>query len=267
MRTRSPFPGMDPWLESFWGDMHHRIIQYSCDQIEARLPPGLVARVETMVYLIDSEWDKRRMTRPDFAVVDHGHGNGSSFNTDDGGIAVAEPIRIVIPEEPYTQGHIEIRELSSGRSLVTAIEVLSPTNKLDPYARAAYLRKRQDYYAAKINVVELDLLRSGEHLIGAPLEALQPSSITPYKCAVRRGGELAGAEVDYYPLPLRSRLSRIRLPLRLTDADITFDLQLPVDEAYKRGRYGVEIDYTKPPSPPLSADDAAWAAERVSATM
>jgi len=62
---------------------------------------------------------------------------------------------------------------------------------------------------------------------------LDPDLITPYKCAVRRGGELAGAEIDYYPLPLRSRLSRIHLPLRATDTDIILDLQLPIDEAYK----------------------------------
>jgi hypothetical protein len=252
---------MDPWLESYWGDMHHRIIQYSCDQVEAQLPPGLVAMVESTVYLIDDDWERRRMIRPDFAVVDYG--GSAAASPEAGALAVAEPVRIAIPEEPYTQGHIEIRELGSGRALVTAIEVISPTNKLDPYARSAYLRKRKEYYAAKISVVEIDLLRVGEHLIGVPLEGLESQLNTPYKCAVRRGGELAGAEVEYYPLPLRARLSRIHLPLRPADADIVLDLQLPIDESYKRGRYATQIDYDQAPQPPLSAADAAWAAELI----
>ena len=260
MRTRSPFPGMDPWLESYWGDMHHRIIQYSCDQIETQLPPGLVAMVETTVYLVESDLEKRRVMRPDFAVFDFG---ATAGRPEPGNLAVAEPIRIAIPEEPYMQGHIEIRQTDSGRSLVTAIEVISPTNKLDPFAKSAYLRKRQEYYAAKINVVELDLLRIGKDLIGVPLEGLDRDVITPYKCAVRRGGDLGGAEIDYYPLPLRSRLSRIALPLRSTDTDIVLDLQLPIDEAYRRGRYATLIDYAHPPNPPLSPDDAAWAARLV----
>ena len=25
---RSPFPGMDPYLEQFWGDVHHTVITY-----------------------------------------------------------------------------------------------------------------------------------------------------------------------------------------------------------------------------------------------
>ncbi len=30
----SPFPGMDPYLEAHWGDIHHRIVNYACDAIQ-----------------------------------------------------------------------------------------------------------------------------------------------------------------------------------------------------------------------------------------
>ena len=39
---KSPFPGMDPYLEQFWPDIHASLIIYSRDQIEearGRMPP------------------------------------------------------------------------------------------------------------------------------------------------------------------------------------------------------------------------------------
>ena len=45
----SPFPGMDPYLEASWGDIHHRFITYSCDQIQSQLPRDLKARTEERV--------------------------------------------------------------------------------------------------------------------------------------------------------------------------------------------------------------------------
>ena len=31
LAMRSPFPGMDPYLEQFWGDVHHRLITYASE--------------------------------------------------------------------------------------------------------------------------------------------------------------------------------------------------------------------------------------------
>ncbi len=33
----SPFPGMDPYFEHHWRDVHHRLVTYSCDQIQTQL--------------------------------------------------------------------------------------------------------------------------------------------------------------------------------------------------------------------------------------
>lgn len=53
----SPFPGMDPFLEQYWGDVHQRLITYGCDQIQAQLPQGLYARVQERVFLEDAAVD------------------------------------------------------------------------------------------------------------------------------------------------------------------------------------------------------------------
>ena len=35
---KSPFPGMDPYLEQHWGDVHTRLMFYISNQINAQLP-------------------------------------------------------------------------------------------------------------------------------------------------------------------------------------------------------------------------------------
>src|SRR4051812_35332159 len=47
----NPFPGMDPYLERRWGDFHHRIITYSCDQIQPRLPRDLRAQIQERIVI------------------------------------------------------------------------------------------------------------------------------------------------------------------------------------------------------------------------
>jgi len=252
---------MDPWLESYWGDIHATIITDFADQIATQLPPELIVRVEEMVYVIDPIGDRGRVVKPDVARFDLG--GARSPAAQQSGTAVAEPIRIMIPDESVTEGFIEIRELRQGHPLVTAIEVLSPTNKCSTMGRSEYLRKRDGYYQAKINVIELDLIRAGRHLVGVPVERVQGSLDAPYKCVVRHGGAMAGVGVDYYPLRLRERLPRIAIPLRPADPSAVIDLQRPIDHAYQRGSYCRVIDYNQPPDPPLSPDDAAWAAERI----
>jgi hypothetical protein len=46
----SPFPGMDPYLEQFWVDVHHTMINRSRAAIQKQLPGDLVARVDERVF-------------------------------------------------------------------------------------------------------------------------------------------------------------------------------------------------------------------------
>ena len=42
--SKNPFPGMNPWLEAHWGDVHTSLTTYACDQLQPQLPAGLRAR-------------------------------------------------------------------------------------------------------------------------------------------------------------------------------------------------------------------------------
>jgi hypothetical protein len=267
MEQRGPFPGMDPWLEEQWGDVHHRIVQYGCDQIAQRLPDGLFAAVEETVYVVgyDTEPLRRWRARPDAGVFETPTGaGGRRGEAEASATSLAEPVRLRIIEQRVVEGHIEIRRIGGDEPLVTAIEVVSRTNKIDRRGRLAYVEKRESFYDAGVNVVEIDLLREGEPLIDVPWDRLAPELITPYKACVRRAPP-AESEVEYFPLRLRERLPRIGIPLRPEDADVPLDLQAPIDEAYRIGRYAGRLDYGRPPRPAPSADDAAWAAELVAA--
>lgn len=44
------------------------------------------------------------------------------------------------------------------------------------------------------------------------------------------------------------------------------DLQAVLSEAYTKGAYGLRVDYSVAPVPPLAADDSTWARALVEST-
>src|SRR5262245_59410480 len=66
----SPFPGMDPYLESpaIWPDVHHRLISDIQDALNPNLRPRYVARVELRVYISDDDDPGRSALVPDLRV-------------------------------------------------------------------------------------------------------------------------------------------------------------------------------------------------------
>jgi hypothetical protein len=171
---------------------------------------------------------------------------------------VTEPALLVAEEPP--RRWIEIR--TDLGELVTVIEVLSPANKTTH--REAYRTKRRDYVAASVNVVEIDLLRTGPRTVNVDDTGYDRHYAhlgDHYLICASRGVVPGRREV--YPCPLRERLPVIRIPLRATDPDIPLDIQSLVDRCYVTGRYW-KLDYTRAPLPPLSEADAAWAADLLS---
>jgi hypothetical protein len=170
---------------------------------------------------------------------------------------VAEPVLVRVPE-PEVDRRVEIYDPASGGRVVTAIEVLSPSNKLPGPASLAYRSKQRDFLAAGVNLVEIDLVRAGEWVFSVDESVLPPAQRASYMVCVFRAtrGDLRAL----YRLPLREPLPRVAIPLRPRDRDVVLDLKAVVDEAYETGRYD-RTDYRRPLKPPLSPEDAAWAAE------
>jgi Protein of unknown function (DUF4058) len=252
----SRFPGMNPYLEQFWGDIHHRLITYSSDALQKQLPGDLRARVDERVF-VEPEEGKPRNIVPDVRVVERGRRDDARLRASNG-IAVAEPLIIRLDQnEPIRQGFIEIIDIKSGRRVVTVIEILSPSNKVSGPGRDLYLKKQEELRAAKVSLVEIDLLRAGARVLAAPLELIPDGHRTPYAACVRRGWK--ALELEYYRLPLQDRLPAIAIPLRQADHDVALDLQALIDRCYEEARYDEDIDYLQEPDPPLDSDHARWA--------
>jgi len=249
---RSPFPGMDPYLEQFWGDVHHRLIIYLSDTLQKHLPGDLRARVDERVF-VEPEEGKDRKIIPDVRVVERGRREDPVLRAGNG-IAVAEPPVVHMEQdEPVRQGFIEIIDIKSGRRVVTVIEILSPSNKFPGPGRDLYVKKQEELRAGNVSLVELDLLRAGSKVLSAPFELIPDGHRTPYAACVRRGWK--PLEFEYYRIPLRERLPAIAIPLRQTDRDVPLDLQALLDQCYEAAEYD-DIDYREEPDPPLSRDDA-----------
>src|SRR5215212_6711665 len=126
MAAKTPFPGMDPWVEGKWGDVHQRLITYCGDTIQEQLPGDLVARLEERVFL-ESPWTRGRKIVPDMHIVERPERPRTPGGR--GVAGVAEPLIMPFPSDPVTEGYIEIREAGSSNKVITIIEVLSPSNK------------------------------------------------------------------------------------------------------------------------------------------
>src|ERR1700722_19692115 len=117
---KSPFPGMDPYLEKHWGDVHSRFVLYACDQMQSCLPSDLYARVEERDYLENDGIQGRNML-PDVRVIENGHGGPTKVAVE-GNVAVAEPYVLYLENEPITETFIEIHDANSGNRVITVIE-------------------------------------------------------------------------------------------------------------------------------------------------
>lgn len=252
----SPFPGMDPYLEAHWGDVHQRLIIYSADHIQRHLPADLRARVEERVFVETPEGGGRSVY-PDVRVVERPHAT-PVVAAATGTLAVAEPLLVELPSEQVTESYLEIREIGSGNRVVTVIEFVSAANKRIGPGRKLYLQKQQELRAGDVNSVEIDLLRGGDYVLSIPKGSMPPEYRTPYRICVWREKRPTAWEV--YRVPLRERLPTIRIPLRPTDVDVPLDLQSLVEQCYTNGGYD-DLDYRADSDPPLSPDDARWADE------
>jgi hypothetical protein len=267
MSKKSPFPGMDPWLEQHWRDIHSSLVVYTRDALQEHLPEPLRARVEERVF-VESPTEDPRAIYPDIRVVEHGRRGVPAEASPRPGVGtttIAEPLMIHVPHEAVTQRFLEIVDAGSGNRVITAIEVLSRSNKVPGEGQNLYRRKQRELAEGKVSLVEIDLLRGGERALSIGPGRIPPSYRTPYQVVVRRGYSLDKVEV--YRVPLCERLPVIGIPLRESDPDAPLDLQQLIELAYRNGRYETTLDYSTPPDPPLEAPDAEWASTVVRATQ
>jgi hypothetical protein len=141
--------------------------------------------------------------------------------------------------------------------LVTAIEVLSPTNKRGE-GYQEYLNRRRQLLYSSAHLIEIDLLRSGQRV---PMQ--QPLPPAAYFVLVSRAERRPIVEV--WPIQLSMRLPIIPVPLWAGDPDVTLDLQLALDTIYDALNYDLSLDYTRSPEVPLQGEEAVQVRQQLEA--
>lgn len=75
---------------------------------------------------------------------------------------------------------------------------------------------------------------------------------------IRNPNSQACYRFEVYPITIRRRLPRIRVPLRAPDPDIVLPLQAVFVRCYDSGGYEDFVDYNAEPPVPLAPDDALF---------
>jgi Protein of unknown function (DUF4058) len=249
---KSPFPGMDPYLESAWSNVHVLMMGAITAALNVSLPADLQARPEEEIRVESLAGERLRGYRADIAVS-----GGEAVRTPAASAStavIAEPLRL-----PYQHAPLAVRDVrildSSGR-VVTVIEVLSPWNKLAGRLNRQYVRKLRDFEDAGTNWVEIDLLRSSRTRLTVTWDDVPTLKRSDYLVSAWRADD---QDVSVWPISLRERLPTVKIPLREGDAELPLDLQAVFDRVYAEGRFS-STDYARPLNLPLSPTDRDWAA-------
>ena len=245
---RSPFPGMDPFLEEpvIWSSVHVRLLNALSDYLSPRVFPHFFVDIQQHVYLVTPDDRPSEPIIPDVYMV-----RTPAAGRQGAPIAIMPPTLVEpLYELEVREAYIEIRDKRS-REVVTIIELLSPFNKsAGAQGRQAFEEKRKKVIGTEVNWLEIDLLRAGVR----PPEVAGKSD---YYILLKRGLQATPYEVWY--CDLRDRLPTIAVPLRPSFADIPLDLQAVFDEMYARAYYAASIDYRAPvPPPKVPPANATW---------
>lgn len=257
----SPFPGMDPYLEEpgLWPDVHHELISVARELLQDRVSPKYLVRVEERVYVAGPDDETRLQRIPDVHVVAAPKHGGALKAAPAGSVAVlerADPIEVQVElEEEVREARLNVISRDD-RSIVAVIEVISPANRtVGAVGRGNYLQKRQEVIDSESHLVEIDLLRAGAWVFAREM-------IPAHDYAVRVSKRVSESRRAWlWPIRLQQQLPEIFIPLRKEDPDVKLDLQTVLATVYKRASYELELDYSRPPVPPLQGDNAAWAAQ------
>jgi hypothetical protein len=221
----NPFPGMNPYLEhvELWHQLQTHLIVRIADAIADQIAPQYRVSIEQRIY--------------------------QSFDDPRSIVGIED---VAIPWE-VKERYLEVREVAT-KELITVIEVLSPVNKRSGKGRSIYETKRTKILTSLTNLIEIDLLRSGQPM------AMMGATESQYRILVSRSNDRPDA--DLFRFNLQDPIPDFPVPLRPESPDAIVNLQSILNETYQRGRLDLSIDYSQDLVPSLSESDRVWVLSR-----
>jgi hypothetical protein len=187
--------------------------------------------------------------------------------------AINEPIVVTMEEtlgDEHTEAFLDVYTWEgSNKRLVTAIEVLSWSNKTrgNP-GRELYAKKQRELLASNANLLEVDLLRKGEHVTAVPWEvARQRCGDFDYHVCTHRFDR--PRDFFLHPIRITDPLPTILVPLLPEHGSTALDLQAAFTTAYDTGSFRREVGYRA--GPPdialLTETQVEWARAQLRAAL
>jgi hypothetical protein len=244
---------MDPYLEkrNFWPDFHHELISNIRENLQGQIRPTYNARIEERIHLIKPPQDYY----PDVSIIRPPQKVREAVAQYGSAVIADEPYLVKALESEFRESYIEIIYLPTGE-VVTTIEVISPINKVGQ-GRDKYLGKQEQILSSETNLVEIDLLRMGSHVVAVPEARVSEVAGWRYLVSVKRANHFG--EYEVYFIELDSRLPRCGIPLKEPDKDAVLDLPAVFDRTYEVSGFEDFIDYReRPPEPELSEKELGW---------
>lgn len=237
---KSPFPGMNPWLEGYmWPDVHHDLASTIRFLIAPLIAPKYVARLDIATILDNDPESEIGITYPDVEILQNRNIVREPVTAY--GLTMTEPNIITtykLPIEVRT-AVVEIRDTANNK-LITAIEILSPVNKRNPNL-INYRNKISDLHTSGVHVLEIDLLRRGTRPFN------YKKNTGSYQMMLLRAKTNKAA---IWTVAIQDKLPILPIPLMAPDSDVLLDLGKALDIVFERGLYHLSIDYTEKPAPP-----------------
>jgi hypothetical protein len=261
----SPFPGMDPYLESpdIWPGFYNLLAGEILRQLNPLITPKYYADIEVHVVLEEIGIATRHSIYPDTAILEITPTAPHSVP-----YAVRQGVAVALSEAPVKRaielpGPTKLRTVqvyvTETQELVTSIEILSPYNKGGEGLRQ-YRQKRSRLLRSPVHLVELDLLRGGER---PGYELHEPPLDTDHLVLVNRATDGEQRLSEIWPIALCDPLPTLPIPLTPPDPDVALDLPKVLQNIYNDAYYHLRIDYTTPvPPPKLRPAMVSWLANR-----
>jgi Protein of unknown function (DUF4058) len=247
---KSPFPGMNPWLEGYiWPDVHNHLARIFTELLAHQIAPKYVARIAVTMYMDYDPESEIGITYPDVELLRRGNiakepavAYGNRKTTEP---TIISPFKLPIEQKVIS---VEVRDVEHNK-LVTAIEILSPINKRKPNL-IDYREKINKLHKSGVHVLEIDLLRRGTRPYA------HAKSDKHYQMMLLRAKTNKAA---VWAVGIQDELPVLPVPLLAPDPDVALDLGQALNIIFERSLYHLSIDYKKDPAPPtFSEEDLAW---------
>jgi hypothetical protein len=225
---------MDPFIESDnWQDFHLVLTAEMKRQLAPQLPSYYRLSAELVVQEDEDfpRQDEPETYRPDVSVSLTDPSTTTLQDAGDTAVLTAPTHKGMAPL--YRQRELRIRD-GRNRRLVTAIEVLSPSNKRSG-GIATHMKKLRSYWASGVHTVDIDLLRGGVPpytIEEVPVDD-DDRPLTPYRIVQVRPDD----ELLRWDIALTDPLPTIPIPLSHPDPPVVLNLQRAFTDLYVYSTY------------------------------